>query len=322
LHVGDCVTAVNGRQLRSQTDYTQAITGVAEGSRVPFRVQRDGRVFTLPVIATYIESVQRMGTSSSSSASSADLQTGATQPVVGMAFVSEEGGGEQRGLLIARVAKDLPARLAGVRKGDLVKMVGGRPTRTQAEYNAALAGRAPGSRVNFLIERSGEDMTFPITLGAHAASLTEHIPTDTAARPTGKPQVGILIAKTQDGVEADGVYISKVKPHGPADMSGIKDGDMLTSIQNQRVRSQADYVRVIGGTRPGDVVAFDLVRYGAAMTIPVTVGGDNQGSAQSFSSQGSVPSGISRTNTTVDGSASAAPRRRHFQYGAKSTSQL
>jgi len=36
----------------------------------------------------------------------------------------------------------------------------------------------------------------------------------------------------------------------------------LKSIKSQPVRSQADYLKVIATTRPGDVVAFDLVRHG------------------------------------------------------------
>jgi len=329
LHIGDRVTAVNNASLRTQMDYSQAIAGAAEGSTVSFRVLRDGRVFTVPVLITYQEGLARSttltGTTSDLTRTATSTNTG-TQRVVGMAFVSEEEGGATNGLLIALVAKDLPARKAGIIKGDVVKSVNGRFTRTQDEYAAALSGHAPGTVVNFLIERDGEDMTFPITLGAHAAPMEELI-SNAPARPAGKPQVGILIAKTAEGVEADGIYVSKVKPDGPAALAGLRDGDMLKSIKNQRVRSQADYLTVIGTTRPGDVVAFDLVRHGLAMSIAVTVGSDGSsaGTTPSFAHQGSnvgttapAVGATGRQGSGLDG----APRRRHFQYGAKSQAQL
>ncbi|MBP1607723.1 MAG: hypothetical protein H6Q08_3097 [Acidobacteria bacterium] len=43
---------------------------------------------------------------------------------------------------------------------------------------------------------------------------------------------------------------------GPAEEAGVEHGDIVLEINRQPVASPADFVRLVSGARPGDVLAF------------------------------------------------------------------
>ena len=79
-----------------------------------------------------------------------------------LGFAPEERTGE---LLVASVSPDLPADRAGLRVGDVLLEVGGRPVRTQAEYDAVAASFRPGWETELTIRRDGRRLVLEVTPG-------------------------------------------------------------------------------------------------------------------------------------------------------------
>jgi serine protease Do len=68
------------------------------------------------------------------------------------------------GLIVSRVDANGPAAKAGVRVGDLVREVNGRTIRTVDDAQRGIYGASVGDRLNLVVDRNGEKLTFSVTL--------------------------------------------------------------------------------------------------------------------------------------------------------------
>jgi S1-C subfamily serine protease len=69
------------------------------------------------------------------------------------------------------------------------------------------------------------------------------------------------------------VVIAGVVPGGPAEKSGLKEGDIIIQVERQEVRSRPDLYREIWKKRPGERISFHILRDEEALDLSV-VGGD------------------------------------------------
>jgi serine protease Do len=74
------------------------------------------------------------------------------------------GGGQARGLLVAAVANDGPARAGGLLVGDLLLRLDGAPLERSEALVDALAARRPGDRLRLEIARGGAPITLVVTV--------------------------------------------------------------------------------------------------------------------------------------------------------------
>ncbi len=96
---------------------------------------------------------------------------------------------------------------------------------------------------------------------------------------TGKathPYLGVTAATVtqQDATSTSGVagaLVRSVVPGGPADRAQIKDGDVITKINDRTVTSVDDLVAATRLHRTGDVVQVSYSRGGTSRTVPVTL---------------------------------------------------
>jgi serine protease Do len=76
--------------------------------------------------------------------------------------------------------------------------------------------------------------------------------------------------KKQNGIkDGEGVYVTGVTKDGGAAAAGIKDGDFITKINDNPIRSGADLVGQIAIYRPGDKIKVSYVHEGKEMTTDV-----------------------------------------------------
>lgn len=71
--------------------------------------------------------------------------------------------------------------------------------------------------------------------------------------------------------ETQGVIIGGIEKGGGADMSGLKEGDIIKKIDGVQVNKFADMAGYLGSKRPNDVVQVTILREGNEKTIPVTL---------------------------------------------------
>ena len=78
------------------------------------------------------------------------------------------------------------------------------------------------------------------------------------------------------GVQVDdrdtGVLIAGVDRNGPAFRAGIRAGDMVVTVNGERIESSRGLIRSVAAITPGDAVRVVVRRQGREVEIPVTVG--------------------------------------------------
>jgi len=75
-------------------------------------------------------------------------------------------------------------------------------------------------------------------------------------------EVDSKLVKEKDLDMANGVYIESVSDNGGAKESGIREGDVIVSVDNFPVKTNSELLEIIGQHNPGDIVAVKVHRNG------------------------------------------------------------
>jgi serine protease Do len=70
----------------------------------------------------------------------------------------------------------------------------------------------------------------------------------------------------------NGVLVQQVQPGGPAEKSGIKQGDIITAIDGRSIKDGDDLVNEIASRKPGSSVRLGYLRDGKPADTTVTIG--------------------------------------------------
>lgn len=99
------------------------------------------------------------------------------------------------------------------------------------------------------------------------------------APPQNKAFLGVLTEKAENGVK-----VIELVDESPAAKAGIKENDIITSIDDQKVESSADLYNMIGKHNPSDKIKIAIERDNKKNTVEVTLEKNkNTSRVQSFS---------------------------------------
>ncbi|MEI9971882.1 MAG: PDZ domain-containing protein [Ignavibacteriota bacterium] len=163
-------------------------------------------------------------------------------PAIAKAF----GVKEFTGALIGDVTADSPAQKAGLKNGDIILELNGKPVNDANELRMNISMMAPGTAVNLKVLREGADRSVTATLGELP---TEHATAEKQDSDTKSELSGISVqdldARTarQVGVPANtaGVVVTKVDPSSAAADSGLERGDVIQEVNHKPVRNTSDF---------------------------------------------------------------------------------
>ena len=92
-------------------------------------------------------------------------------------------------------------------------------------------------------------------------------------------RIGVVIQEVSKDLAASfgldrprGALVNSVEKGSPADRAGVEASDIITRFDGKVVEASSDLPRIVGATRPGTKVDFEVWRKGAAKTLSVTVG--------------------------------------------------
>ncbi len=74
-----------------------------------------------------------------------------------------------------------------------------------------------------------------------------------------------------------GVLLRRITPTGPAELAGLRSGDIVTEINGERVKDRRDLIRRIGSFPAGTVVRLTYVRDAASAPATVKLGDRGEG---------------------------------------------
>jgi serine protease Do len=176
--------------------------------------------------------------------------------------------GFKSGVLVNQVTPHGPADQAGLKAGDIITTVDGKPIKDGDALVTDIAARKPGSTVHLGYVRAGQTSTASLTI-ADRAKLYAAQPASPGGEngPESAPnasegKLGITVeavpaALASKGIK--GVLVTQVKPGSFADESGLTSGLVITEINRQPVTSMDQFQSLVSGLKPGQDVGFRVV---------------------------------------------------------------
>ena len=167
-------------------------------------------------------------------------------------------GGPEKGALVGQLTPGAPAEKAGVRRGDVIVKVDGKPVLTSRDVQRFVLARRVGDAIGLEVWRDGK-LT---TLTAKTAELpgddgaTASVAGDDAQASKAKLGLGLQTLTPQMserfGLKADhGVLINAIKPGSPASEAGLARGDVILEVDRRPVRTAEEAVKALTSERAG-----------------------------------------------------------------------
>tara|TARA_Y100000588_G_scaffold85032_2_gene90106 strand:+ start:1973 stop:2998 length:1026 start_codon:yes stop_codon:yes gene_type:complete len=82
--------------------------------------------------------------------------------------------------------------------------------------------------------------------------------------------IGVILGR--DGEELGGVMIERVMPRSAGAAAGLENGDVITTVDRQKVTSREKTIELVGANDPGEVVAIQVKRGEKTLSFRVTLG--------------------------------------------------
>jgi serine protease Do/serine protease DegQ len=168
-------------------------------------------------------------------------------------------GGE--GATLAEVQADSPAAQAGLRKGDVVIALNGRPVRGAAELRARLGVVPVGEQVDLQVRRGGETRTLKAKVGAIEGG------------GAGGAALQELAGAALQDVERAGlpgrnraVLVTSVKPESAAFRHGLRAGDLIVGVNGRRITSTKELAAALRARG----IQLHVLRGDNVLNIPVS----------------------------------------------------
>jgi membrane-associated protease RseP (regulator of RpoE activity) len=186
------------------------------------------------------------------------------------AYITADGGGA---MISGLAGPGTSLEAAGLIGGDIIVNLGGKSIRDAATLKKLFAVAPPGKPVPVTYIRDTETkQTELVPTGAESFRGMEPI----RKRPGGR---GILDIDFDDGdrvrVPGSNIYgieLDGVERNGPADLAGLKKGDIIVEFDGKLIRTAGDLRYRAGAATPFGVIQIVVFREGQLLTIPVKMG--------------------------------------------------
>ncbi|HTE15417.1 MAG TPA: Do family serine endopeptidase [Burkholderiales bacterium] len=178
------------------------------------------------------------------------------------ALAKKLGANTLDGALIAVVQPGSPAEKSGLREGDVVTALNGRPIRHASELRARLGLTAIGEEVEMRVTRSGAARAIRTRIAAPDVS--------TGDGQAIAPLPGMRVIEIQRGsplfqrMQGGGLVVSAVEQNSMAWVAGFRPGDIIYSVNRRRIQTAAELQTALRGAQS---YAVGLLRGDFNLTI-------------------------------------------------------
>lgn len=192
---------------------------------------------------------------------------------------------EERGVEIAMVDQDAPAGKAGLKEHDVVLEYNGTRVESAEQFQRLIRETPPERNVTLGISRDGNPMNITAQIGDHAklakkmfkldrpGLLLRDLPASDFNMPmdvqvfTYNPSLGIQVDNLGQQLgdffgakNGEGLLVKSVEKGSPAEKAGLKAGDVITRMDNEKISDRADLRRLVRSHREGGKVTLGIIR--------------------------------------------------------------
>jgi membrane-associated protease RseP (regulator of RpoE activity) len=206
---------------------------------------------------------------------------------------------EERGVEITAVDRDAPAGKAGLREHDVILSFNNTPVSSEEQLRRLIRETPSGRTVTLGISRDGAALNVPVQLADHnqifGRNRVIEIP-DMPAMPEipdmanrfDVPGPNIYVLRNTSAVlgvqtenltsqlgdyfgvkNGEGVLVRSVEKGSPAEKGGLKAGDVITRIGDEKLSDRSDLARLMRKYRNGGKLSLGVVRDKHEQTLSV-----------------------------------------------------
>jgi serine protease Do len=188
--------------------------------------------------------------------------------------------GYDHGVILDEVPKGGPADRAGVKVDDIILGINGKPLKDGDDLMNRIADLSVGTPVVLNIDRDGKKMDFKLVVEDRmkvfandervVGKIDQPAANEAKAEVSRVVQFGVSLRSLTDDEKAltsekRGMCVTRVEPGSFASDIGLTERDIITSVNRQPVNSIEDVKKVQATLKPGDPVAFHVVRSGGVI---------------------------------------------------------
>jgi serine protease Do len=178
--------------------------------------------------------------------------------------------GFKSGVLISSVLKGGPADQAGLKVGDIITSIDGKPIKNGDDLVSIITARHPGSTVKVGYLRNGQQQTATVGIADRtktAGALTGQNNTPNENGPGGEEESGpdklgvtaVSVPQQFASKGVHGVLVQQVKPGSFADEIGLSSGVVINEINKTPINNKTDYNNAVSSLKSGQDVVVSIV---------------------------------------------------------------
>ncbi len=172
------------------------------------------------------------------------------------------------GVFVDHMTEDSPGAKGGLKRGDIVTNINGKPVEGITELRTTVARTAPGSNITLTVFRNGKtlDITFPVGTqpeSAVASAGDQRAPEEQKGVTFDSADLGVSVSNlTPDlaeklGAKVDsGVVVTGVDPDGSA--ADLNKGDIITNVHGIDVHNTQEFQAALKKHRLADGVRLSV----------------------------------------------------------------
>jgi serine protease Do len=167
------------------------------------------------------------------------------------------------GALISQVEPDAPGAKAGLRTGDVITELDGKPVTDAGQLQMTVGQKRPGETIHLLVMRDSKPTSVAVKLEALGGGRG----TETAGGEHGKGRWGLSLGDLTPDVRNElegqeqgqgqgqgpvhGAVVEDVQPGSPADNAGLQRGDVIMEVNRHSVKSASEVAQALSGVASG-----------------------------------------------------------------------
>ncbi|HVM74752.1 MAG TPA: PDZ domain-containing protein [Candidatus Saccharimonadales bacterium] len=200
----------------------------------------------------------------------------------------------ERGVVLGKVVPESPAAKAGLKENDAVTEINGQRVEGTEQFRRMIREIPSGRSAQLTVWRDGHSQTINVTVGKSEARHTQTAiaPGTLAFSMPDMPQLNGLMdlapwapSRTRLGIDAEdlqgdfgkyfgapegeGVLVRGIFDDTPAAKAGLKVGDVITTIDGERVRSIGELREKLVEKKSQKSIQLGLLRNKAPLTLSI-----------------------------------------------------
>jgi len=178
--------------------------------------------------------------------------------------------GASEGVFVQTVAPGGPSEKAGIKEGDIIVALNGKPVHDGGGLVGTVTATPIGSPLEVTVLRSGKRETHKVVVGDLAQIFPDRFggPKDEAKAPAeaGMASFGMMVQNLSEsrretlGLKSPGgIEVVSVDPNSFAEDVQLHKGDIIVAINQHPINSTDDLKHIQATLKPGDAVAFRVM---------------------------------------------------------------